>query len=334
MPKFPRILSAAGVLPRKRIDINHHDETATELNANFYQFETGTRHIWHLSDKRGIGALLEDSLRDAINYARLSVDHIDFLILSQVWPDNIMGQESNLLTNRMGMTCPSIGINAGTNGGCMAMEIAGSLILSGKYHRIAVVTGCNYGHFFQENDPTKQLLSDGAASMIIGRGNGPEIIASYSASTAHYQALEYIDGTLDNNVAYIRTPSRSGEYLFSHMPKTILDCCTGVCRSANVQLSDIAAFYIYDPVHWVHQAAAKALQIDEKKIFSSFLCYGSLGPTLNTVALIDMAKHFRLRDGQLVITMGFGPTATATACFLRWHDFPYRTRQTEHMDGV
>ncbi|NMN90411.1 3-oxoacyl-[acyl-carrier-protein] synthase III len=331
MLKFPRILSAAGVLPEKRIDIKHQEEIATELNANVYPFETGTRHIWRLNDKRDMGILLEDSLRDAMTYARLSVDDIDFLILGQVWPDNIMGQESGLLTNRMGLQCPSIGINAGTGGGCMAMEMAGSLILSENYQRIAVVTGCNYGHFFQENDPTRQLLSDGAASMIIGHGNGPEIIASYSVSTAHYQALEYVDGTPDNNVSYIRTPSGSGDYIFRHMPKTIFDCCAGVCRSADLQLSDIDAFYIYDPVHWVHQAAVKALQIDSKKIFSSFLCYGSLGPTLNTVALIDMAKHFRLRDGQWVLTMGFGPTATATACLLRWHDFPCRIRQTERL---
>ncbi|EHD19954.1 MULTISPECIES: 3-oxoacyl-ACP synthase III family protein [Brenneria] len=334
MPQSPSILSAAGVLPEKRIDIKHHDETATQLNANFYQFETGTPHLWHLNDKRDIDILLEDSLRDAIEYARLSVDDIDFLILSQVWSDNIMGQESGLLANRMGLKCPSIGINAGTGGGCMAMEIAGSLILSENYQRIAVVTGCNYTHFFHENDPTKQLLSDGAASMIIGQGNGPEIIASYSVSTAGYRALEYVDGTPDNNVSYIRTPSGSGDYILSHMPETIVDCCTGVCRSADLQLSDIDAYYIYDPVHWMHKAAAKALQIDSKKIFSTFSRYGSLGAALNTVALIDMAKHFRLRDGQIVIAMGFGVTATATACLLRWHDFPCQVSHTDRMNGV
>ncbi|RLM18420.1 hypothetical protein BIY29_18330 [Brenneria alni] len=331
MLKFPGILSAAGVLPEKRIDIKHHDELATEFSTNVYQFEAGTRHIWPLDDKRDIDILLDESFRDAIEYARLSVDDIDFLILSQSWPNDILTLESGLLANRVGLKCPSIGINVGTGGGCTAMEIARSLILSERYQRIAIVTGCNYRHFFQENEPAKQLLSDGAASMIIGRGNGPEIIASYSVSTSDYQALEYVDGTQDNNISYIRTAPGSGDYILNHMPKTIVDCCTGVCRSADLQLSDIDAFYIYEPVHWVHQIAAKALQIDSKKIFSTFSRYGSLGAALNTVALIDMAKHFHLRDGQLVITMGFGATSTATACLLRWHDFPCRISQTERL---
>ncbi|QTF09649.1 hypothetical protein HC231_18275 [Brenneria izadpanahii] len=334
MLNFPRILSASGVLPDKRIDIKHHDELTTEFSTNVVQFEADTRHIWPLDDKRDIDILLDDSFLAAMEYAQLSVDDIDFLILSQSWPDNILGQESGLLAKRIGVKCPSIGINVGTGGGCTAMEIANSLILSGRYQRIAIVTGCNYRHFFQENEPAKQLLSDGAASMIIGQGNGPEIIASYSVSTAHYQPLEYVDGTSDNNVSHIRFPPGSGGYIFDHLPETIIDCCTGVCRSADFQLSDIDAFYVFEPVHWIHEVAAKALQIDSKKIFSTFSRYGSLGAALNTVALIDMAKHFCLRDGQLVITMGFGATSTATACLLRWHDFPCRIHQTERMNGV
>lgn len=324
----PRILSAAGVLPENRIDIKHNDETASELNANFHRFETGTRHIWRLPDKRDIRVLLDESLHDAMEYAQLSVDDIDFLLLSQVWLDNIMGQESALLANRMGLSCPTLGISAGTAGGCMAMEIASSLILSNKYQRIAVVAGCNYGHFFQGSDPTRQLLSDGAASMIIDREGGPEIIASHSVSTAGYRGLERIDNITNDSEMYFRSALGSGEYIFNNISNTIVDCCTKVCHGAGLLLSDIDIFYIYDPVHWLHETAAKALNVDTKKIFSTFSRYGSLGPALNTFALIDMAKHLPLRSGQHVLTMGFGPAATATASLLRWHELPCRVRQT------
>nr|WP_255523179.1 3-oxoacyl-[acyl-carrier-protein] synthase III C-terminal domain-containing protein [Xenorhabdus sp. PB62.4] len=249
----------------------------------------------------------------------MDISDIDYLILSQVWPDNILSDEAGQLARELNLSCPVVSINVGTNGGVAALEIATAMFANSGLHNIAVIAGCNYSHWFSTDDPARCLLSDGAACLILSRKQGVEVTGCHSLSTAHYDILQFNEAP----ERYVFYKEKGGEYIFNNLKETIYQCCSKVCQSNGINLNEVSAFYIYDPTEWVVSSAVESLGVGKDKVISIFHKYGSLGPAQSFFGFMEIQNNKNLVDYDWVIVMGFGPSSTATAVLFRWQNIPY-----------
>jgi 3-oxoacyl-[acyl-carrier-protein] synthase III len=320
------IISAAAILPPKKIIINADDNVHTEFSKPGQQQLSQSRALWRLNQKEELIELMKASLLTALKQAQLDISDINYLILSQVWPDNILGNEAGQLTRELNLSCPIIPINVGTSGGVTALELATAMFSNAEFQNIAVIAGCNYFHWFSENDPARTLLSDGAASLILSREKGTTITACHTLNTSHYDILNFNEAP----ERYVYYRPRGGEYIFNNFKETIYQCCNKVCKSKGINLNKISAFYIYDPSEWVADSAAEALGVEREKMVSIFHKYGSLGPAQCFLGFIEMQDNKKLTNSDWIIIMGFGPSFTATAVLLQWNNIPYGVYCYDH----
>ncbi|MCC8365900.1 hypothetical protein J8V57_06340 [Xenorhabdus sp. PB61.4] len=312
------VVSAAGILPIKKIIIHPENDTHNAFSVPDKKQLSRTRVLWRSRHKKDLLGLMKESLLAAVKQIQKNILDIDYLILSQVWSDNILSDEAGKLARELNLSCPVVVINVGTSGGVTALELATAMLTNSAFNNIAVIAGCNYSHWFSKNDPARSLLSDGAACLILSREQGATIDGFHTLSTAHYDVLEF------NEVPerYVCYKPKGGEYIFNHLKETIYQCCSKVCESNGITLNEVKAFYIYDPVEWVANSAAEALGVEKEKVISIFHKYGSLGPSMSFFGFMEIKNYKRLADFDWVIIMGFSPSSTATACLLQWKDIP------------
>ncbi|MDE1492083.1 3-oxoacyl-[acyl-carrier-protein] synthase III C-terminal domain-containing protein [Xenorhabdus bovienii] len=308
------IISAAGILPPEKIIIHPEDNIRNEFSAPGEQQLSRSRTLWRLEHKKDLIELMKVSLLAAVKQVQMDIPDIDYLILSQVWSDNILGDEAGRLARELKLSCPVVSVNVGTSGGATGLEIATAMFANSEFHNIAVIAGCNYSHWFSMSDPARTLLSDGAACLVLSRKQGMTVTGCHTLSTAHYDVLQF------NEVPerYVYYKPKGGEYIFNNMKETIYQCCNKVCQSNGISLNEVSAFYVYDPSDWVASAAAEALGVGKDKIISIFHKYGSLGPAQSFFGFMEMQDNKNLTNSDWVIVMGLGPSTTATAVLFRW----------------
>ncbi|HGJ5875414.1 MAG TPA: hypothetical protein ACHBX0_02140 [Arsenophonus sp.] len=88
--------------------------------------------------------------------------------------------------------------------------------------------------------------------------------------------------------------------IFAKFPKIIFSSCYQLGHDSGKDINDICYFHIYDPISWVREISTKVLQISKDKILIVFDKYGSLEPSQNFFALIEL-NGLDLVTGDLII---------------------------------
>lgn len=312
------ILSCAGTLPADgiSIDIKNNEDTVFSHGHSHLQ----ERRIWRLKDKCNISKLMISSLLTSLQLADLVKEQLDYVIISLVWPENILEPEILQLSSEAGLECPVVSLNSGTNGGANAVEFASGLLANPEYRYVAVISACCYSFWFRPEDPSRSLLSDGAACMIVGKDPGIELINCYTSSTHEYSALQFHDETHKSSISY---SAEAGDFIIKNLPDTIAKNMKTTCQQAGISPSDIRALHVYDPIHWVSNLVSRTLSLDKERFINLFQYYGSLGPAQNFFGLIHMLKNSTLSPGDYIALAGFGPAATTTTVLMRFREIPY-----------
>lgn len=308
------IISCAAALPAA-------EQTRPVEHAAASVFDDGIpsqqSRVWRLLRREDISHLMTRSLHQALQQAGMRAADIDYVIVSLVWAENLMEQEVVNFVRDSDVSCPVLTVNAGTAGGLAAMELAAGL--AGRYPTIAVISACCYAHNFADHDPAKALLSDGATCLIMGAGQGAEILNFHTLSTRDYVPLSLQQGGPKWTVAYSRT---AGQYLIENYPLTFQRALTGLCEKSAIAVNDIAHLHVYDPTSWITARCAQQLRLDNSRFTGVFHRYGSLGPGQHLLAFITMADNPLIRDGDNVVLYGFAPASVAVAVLLRFNRIP------------
>lgn len=308
------LISCAGALPNQQQNILRENNKKTIFSTDD-DYLPDKRSLWRLDEKESITRLIVNCLSKALDLVNMNINQLDCIIISLVWPSNILYEEVIDFVQELNIACPVIPVSLGTAGGMTALELGWNQFSNPACKQVAVLAACNYAHWFAAEDPVNSLLSDGAACAILGYDSGISLVHSKTIQTYDYDPLIFID----NHVEYI---NESGRSIFSKLPKTIFNSCDQICRDVGKDISDIRYFHIYDPTSWVAEEAAKVLQVSKDKILTMFDKYGSLGPAQNFFALIELNGYADIFSGDLIILLGFGPFATSTSFLLGWREIP------------
>lgn len=310
------VISLANVLP------NHRQTTlaSKEEESVFHDKAVGKdRSIWRLENQQDISKLMSQSLFNALRQVDMAVNDIDYVIVAISCPNSVQNVETVQFTQETKLRCPVMAISAGTSGGVAAMELASGLISQGHYRHIAIIAACCYSHYFDINDPTKALLSDGAACMIISSDSGTEIVDFQSVSTCDYLPLQLKN--IENKLV-ANCPKEGGEVFTRNYDKTIKQAVTALCDRSHISVSDINKFHFYDPISWVPNVLSESLAIKKEKIELAYDKYGSLGAAQNLFGFYSIVNQNQLAEGDYIVLSGFAPGMISVSVLLGFKHIP------------
>ncbi len=260
--------------------------------------------------------------RDALEAANLSNEDIDLAIVTSFGTEEVVAGNAAFLVNELGLGCAAWNLNSMCSSGIVALQTASTLVQSGDYRNILVVTSCAYSRLLDERDTISWIAGDGAGAFVVSelKANqgilGSKIV--HSAQTCGAFHTELAEDSLGNLRLFMRTGKGANRVISNTAADFLLTCCKGAAAVANVTLDEIDFFIFNTPTAWFAKFSARILGIEPERTINLYPQYGNIGPVLPIANLYHAAQLGKIHENDLVLVYSFGASANATATVMRW----------------
>jgi 3-oxoacyl-[acyl-carrier-protein] synthase-3 len=211
----------------------------------------------------------------------------------------------------LGLRCGAFDVNAACSGFVYGLVLAHGLITMGSDKVLLVGTDTLARITDWEDRNTAVLFADGSGAVVLERSEGPGQLLGWDLDadgTAERFLYAEIGGYLkmDGREVFrraVRIMVDSGEKAMAHAGVTAADISLVVPHQANIRIIDAACHRLGIPL----EKAATVLQTT-----------GNTSSASIPLALVDALEKGRIKEGDLLLLVGFGAGMTAASAVLRW----------------
>jgi 3-oxoacyl-[acyl-carrier-protein] synthase-3 len=271
----------------------------------------------------------------ALEQAGLEVSDIDCLILATLSSQHDFPGSSFFVHEALDMgEVPCMDLRAQCSGFLYALNIADSLIISGKFKRVLVI-GCEV-HSTGLDVSTRGrdvsvIFGDGAGAVVLeaqtddndpagvlevrmhGQGKFARklwIEAPSSANTPVRLTHEMID---DGRIF----PHMEGRYVFKHAVRRMPEVLMESLNAASQKLEDVDLFLFHQANLRINEAVSQRMEIPAEKVFNNIQKYGNCSAASIPMLLAEATRNGKAAPGQLVSMTAFGAGFTWASALIR-----------------
>ena len=314
-----KIIGTGGYLPEK-ILTNFDLEKSIDTTDEWIKSRTGItqRHIAAVDEFTShLG--YKDSLDD-INSANISKDDIDLVITCTNTPDNSFPSTANKIQGYLALkNVPSFDLQAICSGFIYGLQVADSMIKSGKYKTILLICA----------DKMSSILDwqDRKTCVLFGDGAGAVILQASDSNSGIIDCDIFSDGSLCDMLytnGGVSTTGRSGVVqmagpeVFKKAVEKMPESVYNILKKNNLTLNDVT--YIIP-----HQANLRIINnminqfgIDSNKVVVTLDKHANCSAASIPLALAQLQLTGGVKSGDILVFTAFGAGATWGAAIIRW----------------
>ena len=318
MPKVPATARGArftgwGLALPERIITNDELSKTMETSDEWIRERTGI-HRRHVGGSTM--SLSVDSARKAIAMAGLQPSDIDALVLATTTPDRQVPATSAAVARELGLSCGAFDINAACSGFVYALAVAHGLIAIGSQKVLLIGTDTLSRITDWTDRNTAVLFADGSGAAVLEAVDGPGHLLAWDLD-ADGSAEDLLYAEIGGNI------QMDGKEVFRRAVRIRVDSAQKSLAIAGVSGDDIALVVPHQANTRIIDAACDRLGIPAERTAVVLHETGNTSSASIPLALFDAAtdgamsgRH--LRDGDLVLMVGFGAGMTAASAIIRW----------------
>lgn len=318
MPKVPATARGArftgwGLALPERVITNDELSKTMETSDEWIRERTGI-HRRHVGGSTM--SLSVDSARKAIAMAGLQPSDIDALVLATTTPDRQVPATSAAVTRELGLSCGAFDINAACSGFVYALAVAHGLIAIGSQKVLLIGTDTLSRITDWTDRNTAVLFADGSGAAVLEAVDGPGHLLAWDLD-ADGSAEDLLYAEIGGNI------QMDGKEVFRRAVRIMVDSAQKSLAIAGVSGDDIALVVPHQANTRIIDAACDRLGIPAERTAVVLHETGNTSSASIPLALFDAAtdgamsgRH--LRDGDLVLMVGFGAGMTAASAIIRW----------------
>lgn len=322
-----QILGTGSALPPRRVT---NDDLAklVDTSDSWIVERTGIRERRVAADDVATSDLAAGAIRRACTDAGIEPGELDGLIVATSTPDTVFPSTACWTQQKLGISGMfALDISAGCSGFVYALELAGSLLTSGRCKKVAVVGAEVMSKVVDWSDrSTCVLFGDGAGAVVIGPTSEARGVlgAHWGADGAHARSLYQPAGgtAMPASEQTVRERKHSvhmqGKNVFRHAVGQMASAAQAALQEAGMTTDDIDVFVPHQANLRIMEATRQRLQIDNQRVFSIIARYGNMSAATIPVALDEGCRAGRIGPGKVVVTTAFGTGYTWAAHVLRW----------------
>lgn len=279
------------------------------------------RHV-ALDDDASV-ALHEQAIDALVSCWSGTKDDFDFAIVSSMRPDSIAVGDAAWLARRIGLRCPAINVETACSSALMDLDLACSLVETGRASRVLVSVACTYARDVEETSSLAWFLADGAGAFVVERREGVAQPLGMHRISTRETCGAFVHELVDDGGRprmRMRTNRSAGAVLHDTAEPYLRAACDRATSQAGVSLSDIGLFVFNTPTAWYADFCADVLGVDRDKTVSVYEETTNIGPALMTANLQSAVRQRKVSAGDLVLIYTVGSASTAMAMVLRWGD--------------
>jgi 3-oxoacyl-[acyl-carrier-protein] synthase III len=349
------LITGTGIGIPKNVVTNHDLAKVMDTSDEWVRTRSGVEERRYVDDGQSSSDLGMMAAEQALAAAGKTKDDIDAIVFATMTPDHFFPGNGPVLQAKMGFaeSTPTFDIRQQCSGFLYGLDLADSLLRSGKYKRVLLIGAdvhtpfmpwqnnwdLTIGKSTRETTPEEfaantairdrtVLFGDGAGAVIMetaeddSRGilatklftNGSNIAALYTAGVG-FRRRPFVDHQqLDANE---HIPVMEGREVFkqavSKMPAAVRD----VCAAAGIEPSQIDMLIVHQANLRIIEAVAKQLGLPPEKVPHNIERYGN-----TTAGTLPILFHECVTDGR--IQPGMLVCFTALGSGLHWGAALYR----------
>jgi 3-oxoacyl-[acyl-carrier-protein] synthase-3 len=281
------------------------------------------------------GSLLELSIpaaKQAIENAKLKPEEIDLIIFSTFTPDYQVPSTASMLQDALG--CSKAGafdLQAACSGFVYGSSIASQFIAAGTNKYVLVIGGDVTTRILDFEDRNSCVLfgdgvgaavfaaaendNDGVFDNLLGSiGSGAKYIMIENGGSMHRPTVEAIQ----NREHYLKI---NGKEVFKFSTKIIGDMIDEVLKRNNLTLDDVALIIPHQANVRIIESAAKRFKCPIEKFYVNIQKYGNTVAGSIPLALHEALQEGRIKQGDVVLLVGFGGGLTYGLIPIRWGSY-------------
>jgi 3-oxoacyl-[acyl-carrier-protein] synthase-3 len=259
--------------------------------------------------------LAAEAGRKAIEQAGVEPSSIDLLILCTTSPDRNLPASASRVQNDLGLDCGAFDLNAACSGFVYGLAAANGYIAMGT-RRILLIGAETLDKMTDPADRgTAILFGNGAGAVVIDavpEGDPAQLLGWDVGSDGGLEHILYAElggfMQMDGREVFrraVRVMVQSANQAMARAGVTAEDITLVVPHQANIRIIDSAC----DKLGFSRDQTALVLQST-----------GNTSAASIPLALADALDQGRVRDGDLVLLVGFGAGMTWASAVLRWSE--------------
>jgi 3-oxoacyl-[acyl-carrier-protein] synthase III len=312
MPALPSgvrgaVITGWGSALGPKILTNKDLEQMVETSDEWIVERTGIRQRHVGGTTVGMSA---ESGRAALDMSGVDLAEIDALVLATTTPDTQWGTAATI-QNELGLRCGAFDVNAACSGFVYGLVTAHGMIAMGARKVLLIGTDSLSRITDWDDRNTAVLFGDGSGAVVLEAVEGPGQLLAWDLDA---------DGSLGRLLwaevgGFIHM---EGKEVFRRAVRIMVDSATKSMNHAGITADDISLVIPHQANVRIIQAACDRLGIEAERAVTVLDRTGNTSSASVPLALADALDTGRVKEGDLLLLVGFGGGMTAASAVLRW----------------
>jgi 3-oxoacyl-[acyl-carrier-protein] synthase III len=319
--------------------VGHHVPAKVLTNADLEKmFETSDEWIVTRTGmkERHIAAADEPTsdiavaaARNALANAGLVATDLDCIIVATVTPDYAFPATACIVGAKLGIQgVPGFDMEIACSGFIYGLTVASSMIRTGVFKRILLIGAEELSRLVNYDDRnTAVLFGDGAGAVVLEACAADSFLGSELGADGTNPTDLYlpVGGTgaarmTAEDIACKRdTITMNGREVFKFAVTKMIAATTHALASAGLTPHDIAWVIPHQANKRIIEAASKRLDIPSERVVINIERYGNTSAASIPIALSETSAAGKLKDGDVLLFVGFGGGLSWGAVAWRWN---------------
>jgi len=306
------ILGMGHYLPPK-IVTNKDFEKMVDTTDEWIRTRTGIEERRFADDDTDTSDMAYLAAANALENANVNAEDLDLILVATVTPDTPFPSVACMIQDKLGATnAAAMDVSAACSGFMYATITAKQFIETGAYKNVLVVGVEKLSKIMDLSDrSTCVLFGDGAGAAVIGEVSEGKGILSFELGAKGSGGKELYQNEENHLVM-------NGREVFKFAVRQLPESAVSVIEKAGYNKEDVDYLVPHQANIRIMEAARERLGISQDKMNMSIKKYGNTSAASIPIALSESVKDGKIKDGDLIVLVGFGGGLTWGAVALRW----------------
>jgi 3-oxoacyl-[acyl-carrier-protein] synthase-3 len=317
-----------GIYVPEKILTNKDLEKMVDTSDEWIVERTGIRERRVVDPAMATSDLATRAAEKALAEAKVSPDEIDLIIVATATPDMFFPSTACLVqANLKAANAAAFDLAAGCSGFMYGMNTGAQFIKTGLYKKVLVVGAETLTRIMDYTDRnTCVLFGDGAGAVVLGAcqpgcgiigfhlgadGTGGDLLKLPAGGSRLPASAE----TVANRQHYVYM---NGNEVFKFAVKVMGESAFKALENAGVTPADVDILIPHQANIRIIQSAAKRLKLPMEKVIVNIDRYGNTSSASIPIALREAIDDGRIKDGDVIVAVGFGAGLTWASCVIKW----------------
>jgi 3-oxoacyl-[acyl-carrier-protein] synthase-3 len=320
------ILGTGSYVPAKIIT-NFDLEKRLDTSDEWIRSRTGIRERRIAAPHQATSDLALAAARKALEQARLSPSEIDMIIVATCTPDMLFPATAAIVQAELGASrAAAFDLNAVCSGFSYALEVGAQLVACGSFERVLVIGADIMSRTLNWDDrSTCVLFGDGAGAAVLGPVEKGGIVSSVLGADGSGGPLLQIPAggsrePISTDTIHDRrnTMQMNGREVYKFAVQVMGEAAMQALDKCGLSPCDVALFIPHQANIRIIESAARRLDLPPERVFVNLDRYGNTSAASIPLALDEAVSCRRIREGDIVVTVGFGAGLTWGANVIQW----------------